>query len=157
MKVTRGGKVKKTPPHFRVEKMLFFFLSTKNNPSDQVGTRLQLSNTAGLGAFHMHRCCAGTPRSRQPLGANAVEPLVTPSLYGAVLRKGLKSRFGAPTLLPQRDSCNLLSHTPILPAASAKPSHGRPDSLLIQRKQQAARSGGGNGHTPESATERGSL
>lgn len=49
------------------------------------------------------------------------EPLVTPSLYGAVLRKGLKSRFGAPTLLPQWDSCNLLSNTPILQLLQSLP------------------------------------
>lgn len=49
------------------------------------------------------------------------EPLVTPSLYGAVLRKGLKSRFGAPALLPQRDSCNLLSHAPILQLLQSLP------------------------------------
>lgn len=71
-------------------------------------------NTAGLGVFHVHRCCARAPRSRAASQSWRKEPLVTPSLYGAVLRKGLKSRFGAPLLLPQRDSCNLLSHTPIL-------------------------------------------
>lgn len=65
------------------------------------------------------------------------EPLVTPSPYGAVLRKGLKSRFGAPTLLPQRDSCNLLSHAQILQLLQLPP-HGRPDSLLKKKKQHAA-------------------
>lgn len=77
---------------------------------------------------------------QQPRGVGAAsgsqrrEPLVTPSPYGAVLRRDLKSRFGAPTLLPQRDSCNLLSHTPTLQPLHS-PSHGRSDPLVIWRQQ----------------------
>lgn len=81
------------------------------------------------------------------------EPLVTPSLYGAVLRKGLKSWFGAPTLLPQRDSCNLLSHTPILQLLQSLPMADQTRCWIRgSRKQKAARSGE-NRHTPESATK----
>lgn len=125
------------------EKMLS---SGDNNQFDQAGKWVQLSNTARLGVFHVHRCCARASWSRAASWNWRKEPLVTPSLYGAVLRKGLKSRFGAPTLLPQTPAIFSVTHQSCS-FCEASPWQTR----LAVDSEGAARSGG-NRHTPESAT-----